>query len=117
MSRELDHSLFCVPFLHAIRRYHRTRECPQNAHKISAFLDRFNLPLSVLGAQSGAFGGHENKLETAMNTVGFQHEMQVAGGNNRRVHVVSESVAAIATEQKIFHRQIELARALRDYLH
>ena len=56
-----------------------------------------------------------------MNTVGFQHEMQVAGGNSRRVHVVSESVAidrvAIATEQKIFHRQIELARALRDYLH
>ena len=56
-----------------------------------------------------------------MTTVGFEDEMQVAGGNNRRVHVVSESVAidhvALATEQKIFHRQIELARALRDYLH
>jgi hypothetical protein len=52
-----------------------------------------------------------------MNTVRVQDEMQVAGGNKRRAHVVLVDVIGSTTGQKIFHRQIELARVLRDYLH
>src|SRR3954453_19457810 len=94
------------------RRDIRVRRCPQNAQKTLHFSSRFNLPISVLGAQSAAFGGHEVTRVRAMKQGRFQHTTDAKSCYSQPLRACVSSLrerTASMTEHKIFPRQPKLA--------